>query len=161
MIISGTTAIAKTYVEIITQDAFIQPFYFTESQFLLIFLVFMLGLRIAQNLQIAIYAYLTLSYFLKMKRNYLQRQHRELSAFNYLILAILGLSFMSRLYGYLTIDQINIAKFFTQVCSYPLLYYAFNFGKGVATQMKDIIELILISYLIYHQNKKEKKEKED
>jgi hypothetical protein len=72
MVISASTAFTKTYVEIITQNYFLNPADLNFNPILKYFLIFMLALRIFQNFFIAFFAFQTVNYFIKKKIEALQ-----------------------------------------------------------------------------------------
>jgi hypothetical protein len=77
-----------------------------------------LVLRIMMNLFMAVYAFLTISYFIKQKRLKLEMttQLRSFSCHNILVLTVLGITFALRISIFLTIDEINILTLFTPAC---------------------------------------------
>lgn len=113
----------------------------------------MIELRVLQNIIIQYYTFTTINFFINKKRGILLAEQKTFSAFNNFIILIFCIPFTLRIYSNLFTNQINVLKFLMQVCSEPLIYLLWVFGKNFGTPVRDIIELTLISYFVWYQNR--------
>lgn len=110
-------------------------------------MVTIIAMRIITNLFMSYYAVKTITYFITLKRDF-----TNMTSQNLIVLTAMLIEFCNRLYCYLVTDEVNIAKFFMQVCAYPLVSYLWHSSKGMGAPLRELFDILLISYLVYHQH---------
>jgi hypothetical protein len=83
-------------------------------------------------------------------------QLRSFSCQTILVLTVLSLTFSLRVSTYLTIDEINILSLFTPACHLNAAFVIWVIEKGYVVPIKDFLDLVLLSYLLYYQMQRNK-----
>lgn len=110
--------------------------------------------RFCQNIFMTVFAYKTITFFIRQKRLKLQRQKVTMSQnsgfsyFNLFIISVLATTFLMRFSTYLTIDQINIVSLLMPMCHSYTLYIIWNIEKAFIVPLKDFLDVALLGYLV-------------
>ena len=106
--------------------------------------------------RIAIFFYMisvfheTLSYFVELKRMVLDSQLLRFSCFNYFIVSAVSLLILVRISDTLTTDVITIIRIVKDVYRDTLLEKTWLICRLLVLPLRDLFELLMISYMIYY-----------
>jgi hypothetical protein len=100
--------------------------------------------------------YETLSYFVELKRMVLETQLLRLSCFNYFMITSVVLLTLVRVSDTLTTDVITIIRIVKDVYQDSFLEKTWLICRMLVLPLRDLFELLMISYMIYYQDQRQK-----